>query len=159
MALRTILTDDHPVLRKKSTNIDEIDDMVVKLAEDMVETMLKADGVGLAAPQVGINSRLITVLMHETMGKTPTIMINPVITKASHSQIIMEEGCLSLPNRYGEVPRAASIEVHYQDVKGKKHKIKASKLNARIIQHEIDHLDGILFTDKVVSDIYSTLEL
>lgn len=156
MAKLDILTDEHPILRRKSVDISEITPETVKLAENMIETMMDARGVGLAAPQVGKNIRMITVLWHETMDKTPKVFINPVIKKRSSSELIMEEGCLSVPGKCADVKRAAKIEVQYTDLNGRKKTLKASKLNARIIQHEIDHLEGILFTDIAVSPVYDS---
>jgi len=155
MSLLTVLTDDHPTLRKKSKKIDEITDDIKTLADDMIYTMKHERGVGLAAPQVGELVRMVIVLWHGKIRKEPMVLINPSITKFSASQIIMEEGCLSLPGQYAEVPRSREIVLKYTDVKGKKHTLKTNKINARIIQHEIDHLDGILFIDKATSEVYT----
>lgn len=155
MSLLTVLTDDHPTLRKKSKKIELFNEEIKTLADDMIETMKKEQGVGLAAPQVGELKRLIVVLWHGKLYKEPLVFINPTITKQSTAKIVMEEGCLSLPGRYAEVPRCADIELKYQDLNGNKKTLKANRMNARIIQHEIDHLDGILFPDRAVSALYS----
>ena len=114
--------------------------------DNLQETMLKADGLGLAAPQVDQLIRIIAVNMDEST----QIMINPKITKKSWSRNIAEEGCLSIPNIYAKVKRSKKINVEYLDRQGQPQKLKTKNLAARIIQHEIDHLDGILFIDKMV---------
>ena len=118
----------------------------------MVETMYKFDGVGLAAPQVGILKRLIVI----DPGTGPKVLINPVITKSSGKQTC-EEGCLSFPNMFGNVDRPANVTVEAYDIDGKKIKTKAKELEAVILCHEIDHLDGILFIDKAY-DVYTLTE-
>ncbi len=146
-----ILTNPHPKLRKKSTNFDisELKNEKTKqLLVDMKETMLKKDGAGLAAPQIGVNKRII-VLNHEN---NTFFMINPEITKLSYSQEVCDEGCLSVVNEKGEiyyrpVSRHKWLNCKYIDEKGKIKKLKARNILARAIQHEIDHLDGILFID------------
>ncbi len=141
-----IISDPDPILRQKSTAVD-IDDIssteLLELYNDMTVTMLKKDGVGLAAPQIAKNIRLV-VIHHK--GKT-RIMINPVITKKSWAKKTSEEGCLSVPNVFGDVSRHKKINCNYLDINGKKQKLIAENMLARIIQHEIDHLDGVLFID------------
>lgn len=154
MALLNILTDDNPRLRLKSQKVTKFDKSLRKLAEDMFETMTEANGIGLAAPQVGILQRLIVVeipkdLEFDGSDAFEAIIVNPEIIKSS-GKAIAEEGCLSVPGWYGEVERYEYITVRGQDVTGKPIRIKAEGLPARCLQHEIDHLDGILFTDKVV---------
>jgi len=142
-----IITNPNPILRKKSILIEESEIKGKKMREfcqDMTETMIKKDGVGLAAPQVGINSRLVVV----TINGKPICMINPQITKRSWARAWDEEGCLSVPGVYGQVQRNKKINCIYTNPEGEKKKIIAQNLDARIIQHEIDHLDGILFIDK-----------
>lgn len=151
-----ILTNPHPILRKKSVALDleNINWTEIKpLLLDMEETMLKKDGAGLAAPQIGQNIRLVVIRQEDK-----TIwMINPQITKKSWAKEIEEEGCLSVLNNKGEiiyapVERHKKINCIYFDEKGRKQKITAQKLIARVIQHELDHLDGILFIDRIVKN-------
>ncbi|MDB5082037.1 MAG: def [Chloroflexi bacterium] len=154
MALLTILTDDNPRLRLKSQKVTKFDKDLRTLAKNMFESMENANGIGLAAPQVGVLQRLIVIDIPEDMDYEGSehfhiVMVNPEIVKCSGEQI-GEEGCLSVPGWYGDVKRYEDVTVKGQDLYGKPVKIKASGLNARCLQHEIDHLDGILFTDKVV---------
>lgn len=149
MAIRNIRFDTDEVLRKRSREIETIDNKIRELAIDMVETMYKFDGVGLAAPQVGILKRMIVI----DPGTGPKVLINPVIKKASGKQT-GEEGCLSFPNMFGNVDRPETLVVEAFDIDGKKIKIKAKDLEAVILSHEIDHLDGVLFIDKVY-DVYT----
>ena len=147
-----IITDPNPILRKKSVSVD-INDIksnaeLLELYDDMTVTMLKKDGVGLAAPQIAKNIRII-VINHK--GET-RIMINPVITKKSWAKKTSEEGCLSVPNVFGDVSRHKKINCNYIDTNGKKQKLIAKNMLARIIQHEMDHLDGVLFID-IATDI------
>jgi peptide deformylase len=142
-----IKTDPDPLLRKISPPIDK-DTLSRKdfkqLCEDMSKTMQEKDGIGLAAPQIGRNIRMIVV----NGNNGPFCLINPEITKRSFAKTWAEEGCLSLPGIFGEVQRHKKINCIYLDENGKKQKIQATDLTARILQHEIDHLDGILFIDK-----------
>jgi len=149
-----ILINPNPTLRKKSLEIltkDFSDKEFQELLLNMEETMIKKDGAGLAAPQVGKSIRLI-VISHK---KKTLFLINPEITKKSWARETAEEGCLSVLNEQGEiiyalVERHKKVNCVYQDYKGNKKKIKAENMLARVIQHEIDHLDGILFIDKIV---------
>ena len=152
MAIRNIRYDKDEVLRKRSREIETIDNKIRELAIDMLDTMYKFDGIGLAAPQVGILKRIITI----DIGEGPKVFINPVITKASGKQTC-EEGCLSFPNVFGNVDRPLSVVVEAYDIDGKKIKMKAKDLEAVVLCHEIDHLDGILFVDKAY-DIYALSE-
>jgi len=142
-----IITNPNPILRKKSSNIlirdiksKELQDLI----PEMIETMAKNDGVGLAAPQVGKNIRLITIKHKDG----DLAMINPKITRKSLAKELGEEGCLSVPLTYGQVRRHKKISAKYIDKNGAQKKIDADGLLARVIQHEIDHIDGILFIDK-----------
>ena len=144
MALRNIRIDEDPVLRKKAKAVAKISQRIEILIDDMAETMYEAPGVGLAAPQVGVLKRVIVY----DVGEGIVEMINPVITKTEDEQTEVE-GCLSVPGKYGRVKRPARIEVSYQDRNGNKMTKTAEELEAVVICHETDHLDGILFTDKV----------
>ncbi|MBQ8044427.1 MAG: peptide deformylase [Clostridia bacterium] len=152
MAIRNLRYDDDELLRKRSREIEIIDNKIRELAMDMVETMYKFDGVGLAAPQVGILKRIIVI----DIGEGPKVFINPVIKKATGVQT-GEEGCLSSPNTFGNVDRPESLVVEAFDIDGKQVKVKAKGLEAVVLSHEIDHLDGILFLDKAY-DIYTLTE-
>ncbi len=154
MALLTILTDDNPRLRLKSQKVTKFDKGLRDLATNMLESMDNANGIGLAAPQVGFLQRLIVIdipadLEYDGSEPAHAVIVNPEIIKCSGEQI-GEEGCLSVPGWYGDVKRFDFITVRGQDISGKPLRIKAEGLFSRCLQHEIDHLDGILFTDKVV---------
>jgi peptide deformylase len=155
MALLDIVLEGDPRLRQKAVKIKRVDAGLRRLAEDMYETMLDAPGIGLAAPQVGVLLRLITVDVpddYEEEGSkgASLILINPEIVKATGSQIDPPEGCLSIPNWIGNVPRAQRIVVKARDLDFREVRVRAEGMVARALQHEIDHLDGILFTDRVV---------
>jgi peptide deformylase len=140
-----IIIEPNPILRKKSAEIKNINDkQFQQLCLDMAETMKKKDGVGLAAPQIGQNIRLIIINTKEGA----VCMINPKIIKKSLTKEWGEEGCISVPNVFGQVKRCKKIICKYLNKDGKEVKINAKGLMARVIQHEIDHLDGILFIDK-----------
>lgn len=145
MAIRAIRTDGDPILRKKSRSVEVFDDRINTLIEDMYETMDHAEGVGLAAVQVGTLRRVVTIDDHE---EHRFYMINPVITQQEGQEVGME-GCLSVPKRQGTVPRFTDITVEYQTLEKEQHTLEASGYLARIIQHELDHLDGVLYTDRV----------
>lgn len=148
MAKRVIRTDEDPLLRKTSRPVKELNDRITMLLDDMVETMHQANGVGLAAPQVGILRRAITVDVGEGVYK----MINPEILEEEGSDIDIE-GCLSVPNFNGTVERPEMIKVKYLDENFTENIIEARGLFARCICHEVDHLNGILFTDKYIDEI------
>jgi len=146
MALRRILSDEHPVLRSPTKEVIKINSGVLRLLEDMIETMREAKGVGLAANQVGVSKRILVA----TNGEEEVMeLINPCCEDAEGEELGVE-GCLSIPGEYGEVPRASKIIVTALDREGHKVRIEAEGLLARILQHEIDHLDGVLFTDKAL---------
>lgn len=149
MAIRTIRNDKDELLRKRSKEVDAIDNKIRELVLDMLDTMYKNDGVGLAAPQVGILKRVIVY----DIGDGPKVMINPVITKSSGTQT-GEEGCLSSPNVFGMVDRPATLHVKAYDLEGQEVTVKAKELEAIVICHETDHLDGVLFLDKAY-DLYT----
>jgi peptide deformylase len=138
-----------PILSKKSDPVKVITPETLKLVKDMLETCKQANGIGLAAPQIGQSIRLCVIdLSH--MGIEPFALVNPKIKKKSWKKIEMEEGCLSIPGVYGIVKRPEKITVEAQNLKGEKNKLDADGMLARVIQHEIDHLDGILFTSKMI---------
>jgi peptide deformylase len=145
MAIRNIRLDGDGILRKKSKSVDVIDKKVITLLKDMAETMVKSDGVGLAAPQVGILKRVVVI----NTGEGILELINPCVISESGKQLEIE-GCLSIPNVFGEVKRPEHIVVEAFNAKGEKVTIEGEELVARALSHEIDHLDGILFTDKVI---------
>ncbi|MBK7453536.1 MAG: peptide deformylase [Anaerolineales bacterium] len=160
MALRQIVTVPEPVLRRKAKPITKFDKNLQTLIDDMIETMRDAPGVGLAAPQVNISEQLIVVEYSEEdedddegaeekpeKPKKLYVMINPEITKTSEEKVLGVEGCLSIPGIQGEVERFEAIQVKGLNRFGKPQKLKVHGWMARIFQHEIDHLNGVLFTD------------
>ncbi len=155
MTILKIVEHPHPVLETECEPVKTFDKNLKKLVKDMFETMYEAEGVGLAAPQVGIAEQIAVVDIGDDTGQL--VLINPVIKKASGSQS-GPEGCLSFPGLFGEVERPYEVSVTAQDVNGKEFTLKASDFLARAIQHEIDHLHGILFTSKVI-EYYETEEL
>lgn len=145
MGLRNIRKYGDEILRKKSRPIDEINERIKIMVKDMFDTMYEADGVGLAAPQIGILKRLVVI----DVGEGPITLINPEILETEGS-VLDEEGCLSLPGSQGIVPRPQRVKVKALNENGKETIIEGEGLLARAMCHEIDHLDGILFIDKVV---------
>ena len=138
-------------LRTPANRIVKVDDSIRKLAKDMLVTMYSAKGIGLAAPQVGVQKRILVIdLNFEDPDAPPNVFINPEIISSSASLDTYEEGCLSIPGVYLNVLRPSSIKLSYRDEMGRPKKMNAEGLMARCIQHEIDHLNGILFVDKVV---------
>ena len=137
-------------LRTPANRIVKVDDSIRKLAKDMLITMYSAKGIGLAAPQVGIQKRILVIdLNFEDANSPPNVFINPEIISSSASLDTYEEGCLSIPGVYLNVLRPSSIKLSYRDEMGRPKKMNAEGLMARCIQHEIDHLNGVLFVDKV----------
>ena len=148
MSQRKIVIEPDPILRKKSENLETVDDQLRGLLDDMLETMYSAPGIGLAAVQVGILKRAIVIdISRDKEKKNPFFLINPEIIYKSKNTSIHEEGCLSLPGYFAEIERPAECQVKYIDYHGEKKEIKASGLLSTCIQHEIDHLDGVLFID------------
>lgn len=147
MAIRNIREEGDEILKKKSREIEKIDDRILELLDDMVETMHKYNGVGLAAVQVGVLKRAIVIDLYDDKG--PIKLINPVIVKEEGEQEV-EEGCLSFPNKYAKMIRPAKVIVEALNEKGKKVKINAKELLAQALSHEIDHLNGIVFVDKMI---------
>ena len=148
MALRNLRLEGDEILRKKSRKIEKINDRIKILSEDMIETMNENEGIGLAAPQVGVLKKLIVV----DIGDGPLVMLNPEILVKDGEQVIAE-GCLSVPNKNGNVKRPERLKVKYTDLETKIHTIKTEGLLSVVISHEIDHLNGILFIDKVIGEI------
>ncbi|MFC1748051.1 peptide deformylase [Pseudomonadota bacterium] len=151
MALLDIQTgEDNKILRKKSEPLEQIDEDMLTFLDDMKETMIKKDGIGLAAPQVGKNIRVvICTLGSGTKDERIFEMINPEILSRSGKMEVGEEGCLSLPAIFDNVERHKSISVKYNDRRGEEFTLNLTDLDARIIQHEVDHIDGVLFVDRV----------
>ena len=148
------------VLRQPAKRISKVDDEIRKLAKQMLQTMYSEDGIGLAAPQVGVHKQLIVVDCEPDDATKPAfILINPVITKASREACVIQEGCLSIPKVYLDVTRPEVIEVSYKDENGRPQKMKADGLLARVIQHEIDHLNGVMFVDRVDNTLARNQEL
>lgn len=154
MAIRNLRMGDDEILKKVSREITVIDDKIKTLAQDMMETMHKYDGVGLAGPQVGVLKRIVVIDLYEE-GMQFTL-INPVIIKEKGEQIV-EEGCLSYPNQFGKIKRPKEVVVEALDLDGKKVKLKGKDLLAQALCHEIDHLDGKVFVDKVEPGTLETL--
>lgn len=147
MAVRIVREEGDEILRKKSREVEQVDDRIRDLLDDMVDTMHKYNGVGLSAVQVGILKRLVVIDLYDDKG--PIKLVNPVILKTKGEQEV-EEGCLSFPNKYAKMIRPAEVVAEALDENGKKIKIKAKGLLAQAICHELDHLDGVLFIDKMI---------
>ncbi|BCX13384.1 MAG: peptide deformylase [Thermosynechococcus sp.] len=138
------------VLRQPAKRVSKVDDSTRDIVRKMLQTMYSADGIGLAAPQVGINKQILVIDIHPDDPKAePLVMINPVIKDFSEELEVCQEGCLSIPGVYLEVRRPAMVEVSYKDEWGRPQVIMAGGLLARAIQHEIDHLTGVMFVDRV----------
>ena len=146
MAIRNLRYENDEILRKRSREIDVIDDKIKQLAEDMIETMHKYDGLGLAGPQIGILKRIIVIDLYEE--GTQFTLINPVIISQKGEQIV-EEGCLSFPDKFGKVRRPKEVTVEALDIDGKKVRLVGRDLLAQALCHEIDHLNGEVFVNKV----------
>ena len=146
MAIRNLRYENDEILRKRAREIDVIDDKIKQLAEDMMETMHKYDGLGLAGPQIGILKRIIVIDLYEE--GTQFTLINPVIISQKGEQIV-EEGCLSFPEKFGKVKRPKEVTVEALDLDGKKVKLVGRDLLAQALCHEIDHLNGEVFINKV----------
>ncbi len=148
MAIRPIIIIPDPQLRVVSAPVPSVTKDVLHLVEDMLETMYEAPGIGLAAIQIGVPQRVVTIdLAKKDEPNNPVVLINPEILSVSEETSVYEEGCLSIPEYYEEVSRPASVKVRYTDIKGKAQEMDADGLMATCIQHEIDHLDGKLFID------------
>ena len=148
MAIRTIITEPNKLLRQISKPVNSVGKEEQKLMDDMLETMYAANGIGLAAIQIGIPKRIIVIdLNRDEIQKEPMYFVNPVIKNKDPLKATYEEGCLSVPNQFAEVDRPSKCEVEYLDYDGNKKLLKADGLLATCIQHEMDHLEGILFID------------
>lgn len=155
MALRNVLKEGDPVLRKKAREVTKFDDRLKELASDMLETMRHDNGVGLAAPQIGILKRMFVMNVEDESGDH--VVINPRIISSEGLQHELE-GCLSLPGLYGIVERPERVTVEYEDVNGQTLQMQAEGLKAICICHESDHLDGVLFRDRAKGGLYRVNE-
>lgn len=155
MAIRNLRYDGDMILYKESKRVEVFDEHLKQMVEDMFETMYKYNGVGLAAPQIGILKRVLVIDTGEEGEKLE--MINPTITKLE-KEVILSEGCLSFPNVFGNVRRYNYTEAEYMTKTGEKKTIKAEGLLAQAIQHEIDHLNGVLFIDQVIDGRFYTFD-
>ena len=148
MALRQILTEPNSILRQKSSIVEKVDGEIQKLMDDMLETMYAAPGIGLAAIQVGVPKRIIVLdISRNEEPKKPMFFINPEIVEKAKNNSTYEEGCLSVPGQFAEIERPESCHLKFLDYNGQPQEIKAEGMLATCIQHEIDHLEGILFID------------
>ena len=148
MAIRTIITEPNKLLRQVSKPVGKVGKEEQKLMKDMLETMYAANGIGLAAIQVGIPKRIIVMdICKEENKKEPRYFVNPIIKNKDPLKATYEEGCLSVPNQFADIDRPSKCEVEYLDYNGQKKLLKAEGLLATCIQHEMDHLEGILFID------------
>ena len=153
MTVRPILTAPDPRLKAVSTEVEKVDADIRKLAQDMADSMYAADGIGLAAVQIGVPKRIIVMDLNQKEGdqkagkKDWRVFINPKITWASEEMATYEEGCLSVPEIYDDVDRQARIKAEYLDLDGKRIEIEADGMLATCLQHEMDHLEGVLFID------------
>ena len=153
MTVRPILTAPDPRLKAVSTEVEKVDADIRKLAQDMADSMYAADGIGLAAVQIGVPKRIIVMDLNQKEGdqkagkKDWRVFINPKITWASEEMATYEEGCLSVPEIYDDVDRPARIKAEYLDLDGKRIEIEADGMLATCLQHEMDHLEGVLFID------------
>ena len=144
MPIKKIIIEPDPILRKKSESLETVNNQLRKLMDDMLQTMYKAPGIGLAAVQIGVLKRVIVIdIAKEDQKKNPLFLVNPSLTYKSKDTSIYEEGCLSLPGHFAEIERPAECHLDYLDYNGKKKSLKATGLLATCIQHEIDHLEGI----------------
>lgn len=147
MAIRNLRLEGDEILKKKSREVEVIDEKIQILIDDMIETMHKYNGVGLAGVQVGVLKRVIVIDLYDDKG--PIVMINPVIIKTKGEQEV-DEGCLSFPNQFAKVVRPAEVIAEYTDREGKRMRVKAKELLAQAISHEVDHLNGEVFMDKII---------
>ena len=150
MTIRPLIFLPDPILKAPSKKLERVDAALRKLAKDMLETMYDAPGIGLAAVQIGAPVRMLVIdLAKGEEPKAPQFYINPEVVWSSDERSIYEEGCLSIPDYYADVERPASVKVRHLDIDGKEHEITADGLLATCLQHEIDHLNGVLFIDHI----------
>jgi peptide deformylase len=150
MTIKPLIILPDPVLRQLSKPIERVDSDLQRLADDMLETMYDAPGIGLAAIQIGVPRRMLVIdVAREGEEKQPLVFINPEIVASSDERSVYEEGCLSIPDYYAEVERPATVSVKYLDRDGKEQTVEADSLLATCLQHEIDHLNGVLFIDHI----------
>ncbi|MBD2678724.1 MULTISPECIES: peptide deformylase [Nostoc] len=148
------------VLRQGAKRISKVDDELRKLVREMLQTMYSKDGIGLAAPQVGIHKQLIVIdLEPDNAANQPLVLINPIIKQVSRDISVAQEGCLSIPNVYLDVKRPEVVEIAYKDEYGRPQTLKANDLLGRCIQHEMDHLNGVVFVDRVENSLTLAQEL
>ena len=148
MSVKKILTEPNKLLRQVSKSVDKVGDNERKLMDDMLDTMYEAPGIGLAAIQIGVPKRIIVMdISRDENKKEPRYFVNPIIKNKNEEKAKYEEGCLSVPDQFAEIERPSACEVEYLDYDGKKQLLKADGLLATCIQHEMDHLEGILFID------------
>ena len=148
MAIKKILTIPNPILREKSSPVKEVNSEIKDILKDMLETMYNAPGIGLAAIQIGVPKRLVVMdISKEPEKKNPMFFVNPEIISKSEELSTYEEGCLSIPNQFAKIQRSNFCKVKFLDFNGEKKEIKAEGLLSTCIQHEVDHLNGILFID------------
>ena len=153
MALKPIYNSFHPLMKQKSEPVEKIDDEIKQIVEDLYDTLYGADnGIGLAAPQIGVLKRIVVIDLQdsvENIAGKPITLINPEIIESSEEEWEYQEGCLSVPTLYETVYRPKKVTLKYTDINGEEIKLEADELLARVIQHEIDHLDGILFYERL----------
>lgn len=148
MAILKLFEYPHPILKQKTEKLDKVDEETRKLLDDMLETMYASNGCGLAAPQIGISKRIVVIdIAHEDEEANPIYMVNPEIIWRSDEKVCSEEGCLSVPGQRAEVERFASVKIKYIDYNGNEQEVLAEDFLAIAVQHELDHLDGILYID------------
>ena len=149
MAILPILVAPDPRLKRTAQRVERVDDAIRQLMDDMLETMYAAPGVGLAAPQVGVTKRVLVVDIGKGEARKPLLMANPEIVSASEELATYEEGCLSFPEQFAEVERPAKVRIRYLDHENEIREVEAEGLLGTCIQHEMDHLDGVLFVDHI----------
>lgn len=155
MPLLPITLYGDKILRKKTEKVSDVDMDIIKLIKDMFETLRNASGIGLAANQVGADKQIFIVdlsAMEDYEESKPMVFINPIIEKFSEEKIVMEEGCLSIPDVRSEVERPKNVVIKYLDTNMREQELEADKLFARVIQHEFDHLQGVLFIDRITDE-------
>ena len=150
MTIKPLIILPDPVLRQLSEPVETVNAELRRLADDMLETMYDAPGIGLAAIQIGVPRRLLVIdVSKDSEDKQPQVFVNPQILTSSDERSVYEEGCLSIPDYYAEVERPAAIKVEYVDLDGRQQTVEADGLLATCLQHEIDHLNGLLFIDYI----------